>query len=234
MKNPVAEVNKPDSLIFVKPDSAAGDDAEIVYFCPDPQCLDPDRTLLMKRSNLGNPYFSHRPGYDHDVHPKMLFHKMILAEFKNMKRYVLPERINGKRQIEIDWSKSTVNFNGLDADMPDIRLVDRNGFECFVEATINYPVNDKKLSAAKKHDLPLVELNLYRLFIENDEKSRDHFDFLIFHASEMANDASNAQFVFIPERLKVKKHVFSSPTLIGGAVLLGVAALIAYFSLRDR
>jgi len=232
MKNPVAELNKPDSLLIVKAASTENEYNDIAYYCPDPRCLDPQRVLLLKRSNLGNQYFSHRPGYDHDIHPKTLFHKMVVAEFRNMNRYVLPEGIRGKKKIEIDWSRSTVGFNGLDGDQPDIKLVDKNGFECFIEPTINYPVNDKKLNTAVRLDIPLIELNLYRLFMESEEKNRDHFDFLVFHASEMANDPSNARYLFIPERYKSPKRALSTLAIAGGAAL--AAAAMAYFIFRNK
>lgn len=234
MKNPLAEVTSPDSLELIKAESPETENAGLTYFCPDPQCLDPERTLLLKRSTRGNKYFSHRAGFDHDIHPKTLLHKMALAEFKAMKKYRLPDGLNGKQWLEIDWAKSMVEFNGIHGDKPDVHLVDKDGFECLIEVTISYSVNDKKFETAKAMDLPLIELNLQRFFIENDENARNNIDSLQYHAPELVGDTSNAQWVFIPERLKSRKNVFSNPAVIGGAVLLGAAGVAAYFSFRHR
>jgi hypothetical protein len=229
MKNPIVEVHNYNSFEFIKPQDAVENQT---FFCPDPKCPDPEKKLFLRRSSLGKKFFTHRVGNEHEIHPKTLLHKMVVSQFKKISKFHLPKPISDKTEIEIDHKKSIVEFRGIEGEAPDIFLVDKDGFECFLEVTISFPIDNNKLNAAKKRKLPLVEINIEKFFYENEENIND-IDFLTDHASKLIKSASS-KVVYNPLGKENIKQAISTKSVIGGAVLLGAAGIATYLSFKNR
>jgi hypothetical protein len=230
MKNPVAESNYYNSLEFTKPKDAL---ENIEYFCPDPNCPDPGKKLFLRKSPKDKKYFKHRVGMDHEIHAKTLLHKILVGQFKKIDKFSLPQSIDGKNEVEIDHAKSMIEFKGLEGDVPDIYLEDKDGFKCFIEVTISFPIEKKKMDAVKNLDIPLIEINVKKFFEENGEKLNKNIDFLMNSASELMY--SSAKIVFLPSTAKTaKKTRPNTSTIIGGAVVLGAAGLATYLTLKGK
>jgi hypothetical protein len=229
MKNPIAELYQYNSFQFVKPQDAAEGKS---FYCPDPECPDPERKLFLRKSSLDKKYFTHKIGKEHEIHPKTLLHKMVVGEFKKLKTYRLPKIMNGRKEIDIDHHKSTIEFKGLSGDTPDIHLVAKDGFECFVEVAIGFKPNKKKVEEAKKRRLPLIEVNIEKFYSHHKDSLSTDINFFINHAPRLV-DGPSSKIVYDPWETKTeaKKHV-STTTMIGGAVLLGAAGLATYFGLK--
>lgn len=228
MKNLVAEANNYNSFKFIKPQDALENKE---YYCPDPQCKDPGRKLYLRKSSLNRKYFAHRVGKEHEIHPKTLLHKLLVGYFTKITSYKLPQIINGKESIDIDHQKSIIDFKGLEGDVPDVLLEDKDGFKCFVEVTLGFPINKKKVDAVKKLNIPLIELNIIQFYAQNKEKLKDNVDFFFEHVPKLVKSPAKA--IFLPSDAKTdKKSVKNTSVIIGGAVLLGAAGLATYIGYK--
>jgi hypothetical protein len=228
MKNPIAELHKYNSFEFIKPQDAVENQS---FFCPDPKCPDPEKKLFLRKSSLKRNFFTHRVGKEHEIHSKTVLHKMVVGQFAKISKFPLPKPINGKTEIEIDHKKSIIDFKGIEGDVPDIFLMGKDGFECFVEVKISFPIDKRKLNAAKKRNIPLIELNFEKFYHENEENLKNNIDLILEHASKLVSGASSK--VIINPWDSIKKPV-STTTVIGGAVLLGAAGLATYLGLKNR
>lgn len=92
LRNPFAELVKPDSGILVTAQDAGYSQN---YFCPHSTCRDPERKLFRKQSKNGRYFFCHYGDYEHLIGFETLLHKSSIAYFKESQVIELPI-LNGK------------------------------------------------------------------------------------------------------------------------------------------
>jgi hypothetical protein len=182
--NPIAEMEFPDSGKFVLPDEAMLIKGNIKFFCPDYDCKDPNRLLFIKRSPIGNLFFSHRPECGHDIKPETLLHKMAIEWFLSITRYEIPpgDSINGKRlviqEVNLNPSLTIPEFRIYKEIRPDIKFTTDKGFEFAIEIVVSNDISPKKLQLLHKLGLSTIRVDLSNFFNENAQSCRTDIDFI--------------------------------------------------------
>ena len=235
MKNPIAELDKPDSLKFIKPEDTDYENNEKGYYCPDNACLDPERKLYLKKSTLGNLYFSHGSGFDHELNAENLFHKLVIADIMNRDHFTFPSQsfFDKSNTIEIDHSKSKVIKFEKKGVNPDIMLVSKNNDQFYIEVNISTPTDNEKIIKAKEENIPFLSLDLRNFYNLNQEKLQNDIDFMLQSVKSLAIENDNKSWIFKPKTEKSLKDFLTKKNMIGAAVFGAVALVAGYFIKKD-
>ena len=174
--NPIAELYGPDSGQFCKPEDAKNF-PDAGFFCPDVDCLDPKRRLIVKRSVLNNPFFCHHAKFQHSIHPETLLHKLTIKRFTQIKEFEMPGFIlEGRRYLnqllQVDSAKTSLEYRGIKSLRPDIYLTTMDGLEFAVEIFVTHETKETKMAILKDLNLPAIEIDLSHFYYENKEKCR--------------------------------------------------------------
>mgnify|MGYP001043928241 CR=1 FL=1 len=229
MKNPIAEVGRPDSLDLVKPEDAPN---EGEYFCPDKNCLDPERKLTLKTSTRNNKYFSHRPSCDHDISPAMLLHKMVIAHLKLMPSILLPKTgfFSQPKLFSINQEKSRIEYDPDMHSTPEVMLINDEEEMVYLDIIFDDELSEEKYRAAVQQNLPYLVLDLEEFYQDNQVNLVD-VDFLQKAVPELLHDQHVKSWQFLPEHLrKINKN--TTKGLITGA-LIGVAGIAGVFLFKS-
>ena len=235
MKNPIAELDNPDSLKFIKPENADYDNNEINYFCPDNNCLDPERKLNLRKSTLGNLYFSHNAGYDHELHADIILHKLATSEIINSSKFKFPSKsIIGKtNEIFINHSESKANNPVKNEVTPDILLVSNTNDHYYIDINVSSSTNDEKINKAKNENIPLLSIDLQNFYKLNEAKLQQDIDFMLQNVQELVHSNDVKKWTYKPKAEKNFKDYVTKKNVIGAAIV-GVAAIITgYFIKKD-
>jgi hypothetical protein len=229
MKNPIAEIGKPDSLDLVKPEDALPEEE---YYCPDKNCLDPERKLTLKVSTLNNKYFSHRPSCDHDISPQLLLHKMVVAQLKLLPAILLPKAgfLSQPKLFQINHEKSRIEFNPELQSTPEIMLISDHEEMVYLDVIFNEEISDVKYQAAVQQNVPYLILDLEDFYYDNLEQLND-IDFLQESVPSLLHNQKVKSWQYLPahNRRLTKK---TATQIIAGTIVgvIGVAGYLLYKS----
>lgn len=243
LKNPVAELNYPDSgdLIYAKKAYSGG-----TYFCPDPNCGDPQRRLFKKRRIRH--FFSHYGDYGHSVSGETLLHKSAIKYFKELDEFELPS-INGVvEKIKLNSSATKIEYNGLKNIVPDVKLETIDSRPLFVEIFVTNETKEQKILKIGEYKILTVEINLSGFYKANHEKCRSDIDFIKSKIPELIRDPNLKTWLFNPDIIgdetnaqseeltdqqesiqkepQSTKELSATETIVIGATMLGIGLAI--------
>lgn len=185
LKNPTAELYSPDSGKLITPAQAKEKyTAEKRFFCPYANCLDPERKLyLTHRGDLI--YFSHYGNYEHEISPETLLHKLAIKYFEDLATFQIPHfkddvNIHYPTQfLALDKSKTQTEYSLLKGIRPDVVIETCNGFQLAIEILVTHGVGDEKNKRIINHNLPTLEIDLSKFYLENKEQCKTEIDFIV-------------------------------------------------------
>jgi hypothetical protein len=178
MLNPVAETNQPDSGEIVVPTvNLHKKRKEVKFFCPDHDCKDPERKMIIKKSSKGNYFFSHKSGCEHEIRPETLLHKLAISWFKNKTEFEVPEEKSGSTIIEqqvltLNPDKTELEFKGIDTIRPDVLVETTNGLKIAIEIYVTHKIDDEKKIKLQETNTPTIEIDLSEFYENNKEECR--------------------------------------------------------------
>lgn len=198
--NPVAELNEPDSGSMIKPAQAKSGDT---LFCPDSLCKDNERILILKHSKLGNPFFSHRPGFSHPIYPQTLLHKMAVKWFEGKTEFEIPAgtSLNKTFKTEIwklDPAQTQLEFRLYQSVIPDVVAQTTSGFKFAIEIVVTNDVSSEKSLLLKEHSLPTVSIDLTDFYNANKESCRTDIDFVNANLDSLLKNLGRKRWIRLP------------------------------------
>lgn len=201
--NPIAEVASPDSGWIVTPDQATSLNAKYKFYCPDFDCTDSTRSLSLKTSTLGNRFFSHRPGYGHDIRPETLLHKLAIKWFEDKNEFEIPDYFQGDKQvakqtIQLDVNETRLEYSQLKRHKPDVKLQAINGFPIAIEIVVTNDVSPEKMKLIKIFGLPTVRIELTTFYKTHQNKCRVDKGFIEANLTALLTDISRKTWVVPP------------------------------------
>lgn len=200
-KNPIAEVDFQDSGIIVTPVEA---NRKGIYFCPDADCKDPQRRLVLTHSRLGNPYFAHKQGFYHSSNFQTMLHKMAIRWYFGKQTVRLPNFVNVGNdfniwEIEIDPAKTQLEFSGFKSFIPDVLVQTTSGLKVAIEIIVSNDVSSEKLRKIEAIGIPVVAIYLTDFFDENEEECRSNPEFVRTQLNVLLNDTLRMDWIAVPE-----------------------------------
>jgi hypothetical protein len=225
--NPIAELKFPDSGIIVEPIAKEYAKKDVQsFFCPDPKCKDPKRRMFIKKSSLGNIFFSHYGKFSHDIYPETLLHKLAIKWFENKSDFEIPEVKVGSTLIEqqtlsLDPQKTVLEYKGIDTVQPDIYVETTNGFKLAIEIAVTHKVDDDKEKKLSDTNTPTLEIDLERFYLENQERCRVDKGFIEQHLDQLLTDLSLMKWIVPPkaERCEDELQVQEELDNTGGIIV---------------
>lgn len=232
--NPVAELNRPDSGDIVKPAQTKQGDK---LFCPDHDCGDPDRKLFLKHSSLGNPFFSHRPGFSHPIYPQTLLHKLSVKWFEGQTALEIPEgrvvdKILTRKTLNIDPTKTQLEFRQHQSVIPDVIVETEEGFKIAIEIVVSNDVSPEKSILLHELKLPTICIDLSDFYNANKEACRTDIDFIKSNLDRLLQDLVRKRWVRLPPTEMQNPGIEwkqKQPASTDGCLLSFVALIVIYF-----
>ena len=191
--NPIAEQDRPDSGVLVTPRLAYEIKDYHKFYCPDYDCIDKGRNLIVKKSKNDNHFFSHKPGCGHDIRPETLLHKLAVQWFIGKNEYELPEYVFADKRlasqiVKLEPTKTECEFRKLKRIIPDVKLVTTNSFEFAIEIVVTNDISDSKAKLIEEFGLPTIRVNLIHFFNQNKSECRTNYDFIQKHLPTLLTD----------------------------------------------
>jgi hypothetical protein len=202
--NPVAEVHKADSGVLVSPDEARKKYSnEKHFFCPDYDCKDKERYLSLKQSVKGKNFFSHRPGFEHPIHPETLLHKSAVKWFEGKTEFEIPARKYNEKQltqqtVALNSNETKLEYSRLQTIIPDVLLCTETGFRFAVEIVVTSDVNESKAKKIEAFNLPTLRISLTDFYKANKERCQTDLTFIQSHLNELLTDIKLKRWVIPP------------------------------------
>jgi len=198
--NPVAELDQPDSGDIIQPVHAKPGDK---LFCPDHDCKDSERVLFLKRSSLGTPFFSHRPGFSHPIYPQTLLHKLAVRWFQGKTTFEIPSGVVGDQRIsrkllQLDPAKTELEFRQYQSVIPDVLVESITGYRLAIEIVVTSDVSFDKSKLLQGHNLPTVCIDLTKFYLANRETCRVDVDFITNNLDALLTDIKNKRWIRCP------------------------------------
>lgn len=192
MKNPEAEVGRPDSLQFVTPEQAKLKDINEL-FCPDPLCPGRTRRMYLKRSKNSLLFFCHFGTGEHATNPETLLHKMAIRAFLELDIFEIPNiNMQGVNypasKVTLNKSKTVIEYRLTKGIVPDVVLESIEGFRFAVEIYVTNPTKEEKIKKLVSNDLPTLEIDLNSFYKNNIEDCRTDLAFIKSHVFDLVND----------------------------------------------
>ncbi|MFW5701267.1 MAG: hypothetical protein ACOCWM_06210 [Cyclobacteriaceae bacterium] len=233
MKNSIAEIGKPDSLDLIKPEDAS---PEGDYYCPDKNCLDPERKLSLKISTLNNKYFSHRPSCDHNISSNLLLHKMVMAQLKLLPAILLPKTgfFTQPKLFDINHSKSRIAYDPELKSTPEIMLINNQEEMVYLDIIFNDEIPEDKYQAALQQNIPYFIMDLEDFYHDNSPRLND-IDFLQEAVPALLHNQEIKNWQYLPSKnYQISK--MSATQLVAGAIvgMVGVAGYLWYRSGKSK
>ena len=191
-KNPYAEINKKDSCKLITPKEAKN--LSVTFYCPDTDCRDTERILLLSTSKLDNLFFRHRSGFEHSYNPVTLLHKLIIQKFITLSNFEIPsfkdERNNSypPQLLTLDKTKTEIEYSVLKSIKPDVLIETDKGLKIAIEIFVTHEVNEEKRAKIKSLNLPTIEIDLSNFYAENQESCRNDYQFIFENAQSLIED----------------------------------------------
>ncbi len=210
--NPIAELSAPDSGKIVTPEEAYILKATEIFFCPDHECKDPKRKLILKKSSIGNYFFSHSPNYSHDIYPETLLHKLAIKWFNDQVNYELPKHssLNNNFTRELDKEKTKPEFRLLQKIIPDVILFTKDNLEFAIEIVVTNDINEKKKKLIKEFRLPTIRVALQDFYEENITDCRNNVKFIQDNLQSLLTDINRKSWVIAPDFNEPKTTISTS------------------------
>jgi hypothetical protein len=211
--NPIAELDHPDSGIILKPEGCRKyRDEGRQFFCPDPECIDPNRILrLVVRSN-GTIFFRHEANCGHSIQSETLLHKLSVRWFEKREQINLPLYQRDKFYLPpqvtlLDPMKTKCEYRKLERHIPDVRLVTTNGFEFAIEIVVTSDISNDKNKLIHDFGLPTLRINLSTFYKENSEKCRTDYDFVVGKLDSLLGDVARMNWIIPPNLEEVNNKL---------------------------
>jgi hypothetical protein len=196
-KNPIAEVDNPDSGWIINPAEARPlKEAGHKFFCPDFDCGDPQRGLFIKKSGKGNDFFSHYPGFDHDIGPETLLHKLAVRWFIGKTSFEIPPgKAIDQQVLSLDPEKTIPEYSRLKTMIPDVKLTTIDGFEFALEIFVTNDISWEKKKVIEQFGLPTLRIDLSGFYEKHPEQCRTDKDFVETSLDRLLSDLSLKEWV---------------------------------------
>jgi hypothetical protein len=205
--NPAAELDHPDSGKLILPSKAYEIKSKNKFYCPDFDCKDKKRILVVKKSSIGNYFFSHRPKCEHNINETLL-HKLAIEWFINKEKYEIPSYNEIKKQIVVlDKSKTICEFRLFEKIIPDVRLITINGFQFAIEIVLTNDINDIKVKLIEEFRLPTIRVDLTKFYDENKVLCQTDYNFIISHLPQLMGDIKLKRWVITPDIETIKEKL---------------------------
>jgi hypothetical protein len=202
-KNLIAEVDYPDSGWIVTPNEARQLKAKghDFFFCPDYTCK--NKRLTVKRSILGNFYFSHHPGCGHEIIPETLLHKMAVRWFDKKTEFEIPaHESEGKalkqQTVQLDATQTQLEYNFKNTIIPDVLLHTVKGFRFAVEIVVTNDVNSAKAKKIEQFNLPTLRIDLSGFYQREEERCKTDKWFIQANLDKLLTDINLKSWVLPP------------------------------------
>lgn len=195
LRNPFAELIEPDSGILVTAAEAGGKGN---YYCPHPNCLDPERRLFRKPSKRGRYFFCHYGDFEHVGNPETLLHKLAIRHFKELTEFKFPELNGNFEMVSINPDKTVLEYNGLKDLKPDVRIVSTSGVEYFIEIFVTHETKGKKIALIGQYQKPTIEIDLKPFYKLNMELCKNDLSFVKSKIPELLSDEGLKKWIYHP------------------------------------
>jgi hypothetical protein len=171
-QNPVAELHSMDSGILVTPENVRVNHSEAKFYCPDVECIDPSRQLILKVSKNNNPFFSHSSGLSHNMHPETLLHKSAIKWFATQKHLILPVGKNplnfdSSNQIDLNPELTKLEYRFLNKIIPDVIVTSLSGHQIAIEIVVTNNLNSEKRKIVADFKLATIRIDLSQFYKNN-------------------------------------------------------------------
>lgn len=201
--NPIAEVGRVDSGDIRTPEEAAPLKGTHSFFCPDFDCKDKNRKLILKRSVKDKYFFSHLPGCEHEIRPETLLHKLAIKWFENKTEFEIPEGINSGKRIKkqflnLDPQKTYLEYSRLKTIIPDVKLYTFGKFEFAVEIFVTNDISDSKKKLIEQFGLPTIRIDLSDFYKLHPQECRINKDFVSQNLDNLLTDINLKEWVVFP------------------------------------
>jgi hypothetical protein len=205
IKNPIAELDIPDSGRIIRPfEATALKKANHRFFCPDHDCQDPFRKLFLAKSGKGTLFFKHGPGYEHDIRPETLLHKLAVKWFENRLSIVIPDHREeplaiASQLVRLCIEETKCEYRKLQGHIPDVLLVSTKGFKFAIEVVVTSDINDQKVILIKDFGFPTIRIDLGKFYMANQEQCRTDYDFILANLDNLLSDIKSMSWVIPPK-----------------------------------
>jgi len=230
--NPIAERDSPDSGEIVTPKDAHPIRKEFDFYCPDHDCLDPERKLVPAKSKLGNYFFKHKPNRTHEIHPQTLLHKLAIKWFEGKKKFEIPSfevgnKIANQQLLSIDSEQTELEYRRLERIIPDVKLTTNDGFPFAIEIVVTNDLSEDKIKLIEQFNLPTIRIDLTEFYEENTDKCRVDYDFVTANLDELLTDISLKSWAVLPKYSETegKLELTEKPKNDNTGCLIGMATV---------
>lgn len=202
--NPIAEVDTIDSGIIATPEEAILIKDNHSFFCPDYDCKDPARRLIIKKSTLGNCFFSHFPECEHKIRPETLLHKLAIKWFENKTEFEVPKgafsnkHIN-KQVLKLNVEKTILEYSHLKTIRPDVKLCTVENFEFAIEIVVTNDIDQSKNKLIEQFGLPTIRIDLTEFYKLNADKCRLDKQFVEQHLNGLLTNVNLKEWIVFPK-----------------------------------
>ncbi len=230
--NPIAERDSPDSGKFATPKDVYPIRKEFNFYCPDHNCLDPERKLFPAKSKLGNYFFKHNNNYGHDIRPETLLHKLSIKWFKGKGKFEIPSfqvenKVTNQQLVSIDSELTELEYRRLERIIPDVKLTTNNGFQFAIEIVVTSDLSEEKIKLIEQFNLPTIRIDLTKFYEENTDKCRVDYDFVTAKLDELLSDIRLKSWAVLPKysETKGKLELTGKPKTDNTGCLIGLVSV---------
>lgn len=204
--NPIAEKGMPDSGEIMSPDEAYLVRDNNKFFCPDYNCKDIDRTLIVKKSSKDNCFFSHKPGCEHPIMPETLLHKSAVKWFADQTEYETPvdNYFSGDSMQILNKEKTELEFRQLERHIPDVVLTTIGDFQFAIEIFVTNDISREKAKILTDFGLPTIRVDLSDFYDANKLDCRVNLKFIQDNLDILMNDINRKNWVSFQKNETIK------------------------------
>lgn len=199
--NPIAELDKPDSFKIITAEEADKIQGKKEYYCPDKNCKDPNRRLILSHSKYDLPFFKHYPEFQHDIFPQTLLHKLAVQWYKNKSSLTIPEaQISGGKysQQVVNLKTISCEHRGSPGFIPDVYLETVEGFKFIIEIVVTNDIDKEKSKLIREIELPTIAIYLNDFYKDNQEQCRYDQKFVSENLNSLLTDIQLQEWFFDP------------------------------------
>ncbi len=228
LANPFAELTSPDSGLLISPKTAKTYQKKSTFYCPDPDCIDPERVLFLKSSPRDRPFFCHRQNYQHDFAPETLLHKSAVRWFIGKTSFEIPDNEPPLfKRVDLDQLKTVTEFRKLPRHVPDVKLMTSDAFEFAVEIFVTNDVKEEKKKIISQFGLPTLRIDLSDFYEENWEKCKTDLDFVKEKLEVLMTD--NARKKWVHKSVATSKQLGDNEGCLSIALLYSIGKFFSSF-----
>lgn len=230
--NPIAEIDRIDSGEVKTPDEAEPLKGKTTFFCPDYDCKDKERRLILKKSNRGKNFFSHIPGFEHDIRPETLLHKLAIKWFENKTEFEIPAVLSSGKKIKkqilkLDPLKTVLEYSRLKTIIPDVKLCSPDNFDFAIEIFVTNDISDTKKKIISEFGLPTIRVDLSKFYNQHSVECRMNKLFVEDNLQSLLTDCNLKTWVVNP-RLELTPSLQIEATPIPAAAKPGCMVMLTF------